>query len=82
MAGWEPVPEADRLEQDMPPSGGARASRPLPPDVPDADAIEQELPVSATDVPDSVVGIDDERSEPLLEDGHEEAGGASGADGA
>ena len=71
------MPEADRLEQETPPSGDPpfTTSHPLPSEVPDADALEQELPVSATDapVPGSPAGIDDERTESGTDDDHEEA---------
>lgn len=66
MAPTDPVPEADRLEQGMPPAHDERGTRPLRSDVPDADALEQELPVAGGG--EEVVGIDAERVEPVSED--------------
>jgi hypothetical protein len=66
----DPVPEADRLEQDTPASPDAGAGprhgdHPLPPDAPDADVFEQELPLLEDD---QSVGIDAERTEPVSDE--------------
>lgn len=60
MSDVEPVPEADREEQDQPPSLDPRAGHPHPPDRPEADLLEQEQPVVDVGPPS---GVDAERSE-------------------
>ncbi len=59
------VPEADRLEQEMPTARRGRDFHPIPPDAPDADVLEQELPVAEEG---ERVGIDAERTEPFSDD--------------
>jgi len=68
----EPVPEADRQEQELPPERDPRGRHPHPPDLPEADAVEQELPADGSadelDQPpvtdaDRVEPVDDERVE-------------------
>lgn len=66
VPGSDPVPEADRLEQDMPPARDEVERRPVPPDTPEADAIEQAMPRGVTDAEPS--GMDAERIEPVDED--------------
>lgn len=67
----DPVPEADRLEQETPASPDATAAgprhgdHPLPPDAPDADVLEQELPL-VEGVQSG--GIDAERTEPVSDE--------------
>lgn len=62
----DPVPEADRLEQEMPPDPdaldvrGSTRIRPLPLEATEADVIEQELPLAEDVLPH---GVDAERSE-------------------
>jgi hypothetical protein len=68
----DPVPEADRLEQEMPPDPdppdvrGASGARRLPLEAPEADVIEQGLPL--TEDPEAH-GFDAERSEPTSDEG-------------
>ena len=71
MAGSEPVPEADRLEQEMPPARDEREGHPVPPEAPEADVLEQETPVELSE---GETGIDAERIEPL---GDEDRGTSS-----
>lgn len=59
------VPEADRLEQEMPSARDQRDLLPIPPDAPDADVLEQKLPVVEEG---ESVGIDAERTEPVSDD--------------
>lgn len=61
MADLDPVPEADREEQELPPTPDPRAGHPHPEELPEADVLEQEVPV--VDVPPSPPGIDAERTE-------------------
>lgn len=67
----DPVPEADRLEQEMPPDPDARDQRgstgirPVPAEAPEADVIEQDLPLAEDAEPR---GIDAERSEPTSDE--------------
>ena len=65
MAPSDDVPEADRLEQEMPPTRDGRDLHPIPPDAPDADVLEQELPVVEEG---EEAGIDAERTEPISDD--------------
>jgi hypothetical protein len=62
MTTNDPVPEADRLEQERPTEREDRPAHRPHAEASDADAFEQELPLSdsATDS-----GIDAERSEPI-----------------
>lgn len=65
MAPTDEVPEADRLEQGMPPARAERDLHHIPPEAPDADVLEQELPL----VDESeTAGIDAERTEPVSDD--------------
>jgi hypothetical protein len=66
VPGSDPVPEADRLEQVMPPARDERDRHPVPPDTPEADAIEQAMPRSVTEAESS--GVDAERIEPVDDD--------------
>ncbi len=67
----DPVPEADRLEQetlaapDATAAGPRHGDHPVPPEAPDADVFEQELPLLEGDQP---VGIDAERTEPVSDE--------------
>jgi hypothetical protein len=61
----EPVPEADRLEQEMPTVADRRDAHSPSDDAPEADAYEQELPLVD---PPSPGGTDAERSEPVSDD--------------
>jgi hypothetical protein len=61
----DPVPEADRLEQETPPSHDPREGHPLPADAPDADVLEQELPVADDE---ESAALDAERIEPVSDD--------------
>lgn len=60
MPDTEPVPEADREEQERPPSADLRAGHPHPADRPEADVLEQEQPVVDVEPPP---GVDADRSE-------------------
>lgn len=60
MADAEPVPEADREEQELPPTPDPRAGHPHPADRPEADVLEQETPVAEPAAPP---GADAEREE-------------------
>lgn len=66
VAPSDPVPEADRLEQEMPVTRDEREARAHPPDAPDADVLEQELPLVEEEEPQP---LDAERSEPVSDDG-------------
>lgn len=61
----DPVPEADRLEQEQPVAPEAHPEHRARPDAAEEDVFEQELPLAdaATDT-----GIDADRSEPLDDD--------------
>ena len=60
MADLDPVPEADREEQALPPTADPRTGHRHPDDVPEADVLEQEVPV--VDEPPAT-GLDAERTE-------------------
>lgn len=60
MPDADPVPEADREEQELPPSADLRVGHRHPTDRPEADVLEQELPVGDVEPPP---GMDAERSE-------------------
>lgn len=65
----DPVPEADRLEQEVPAQPEDRPNHRSHAEASEADAFEQELPLSESPTDR---GIDAERSEPL--DDEEDAG--------
>ena len=65
MPGSEPVPEADRLEQEMPPARDERENHPVPPEAPEADVLEQEMPTALSG---EETGIDAERIEPVADE--------------
>lgn len=58
----EPIPEADRLEQETPNGADLRFRRNHGPDAPEADVLEQDVPVVDI-VEDEVPAVDDERIE-------------------
>ena len=60
------VPEADRLEQQMPPEPDLRFGREHPPDRPEADTLEQEVTVEEGE--EAWAGLDDDRVESLGEE--------------
>jgi hypothetical protein len=65
MAPTDEVPEADRLEQEMPAAKTERDLHHIPPEAPDADVLEQELPLLDEG---ETAGIDAERTEPVSDD--------------
>lgn len=56
------VPEADREEQELPPTPDPRQGHVHPDDRPEADVLEQELPVTEPE-PEPAPGMDAERRE-------------------
>ncbi len=68
MAPVDDVNEADRLEQEMPPTRDGRDLHPIPPDAPDADVLEQELPLVEEAEEPEEAGIDAERIEPVSDE--------------
>jgi hypothetical protein len=60
----DPIPEADRQEQETPRDADLRFRRAHVPDEPEADVVEQDLPVVEVEE-DELLAVDGERIEPV-----------------